>query len=404
MSAPAAPPKAWVCCHFGAREHYAIPRALHRAGALRTLVTDAWVRPGSPIGRLSARLSERFHPELAGVDVRALTARLVAREAGWRLSPRPEWETTMRRNEWFQRQSVRLLSSLRGEQVVFAHSYSARLIFRLAKARGWPTVLGQIDPGIAHFAIARRLAAEAPQFGPPPPEPPPRYFEEWRDECATADCIVVNSEWSRQSLAQAGIDTGKVKVVPLAYEPAVPSDSPRRSYPSSFTAGRPLRLLFAGTQSVVKGVPVLLEAMAALRGEPVTLRLVGEHGMLIPPALVPRESVEVVGPVSRSEVMRHYGECDVLIFPSHSDGFGMVQVEAQAAGLPIVASRHCGRVAEDGRTGIVLSEVSPAVLTAAIRSLLEQPAMLARFSDAARSQRPSSVAALGAALLAAVPA
>lgn len=404
MSAHGGSPRTWVCCHLGAREHYAIPRALHRAGVLGTLVTDAWLRPGSPLGRLSSRLSERFHAELAGADVRALTGRLLARETLWRLWPRQEWDGTLRRNQWFQRQSVRVLSSLRGDHVVFAHSYSARSIFKLAKSRGWTTVLGQIDPGSEHFAIARRLAEDSPRFGPVPLEPPPRYFHEWRDECAMADRIVVNSEWSRQALAHAGVESEKVTVIPLAYEPPLPYDGPLRTYPLAFTKSRPLRLLFTGTQSVVKGVPVLLEAMAALRGEPVTLRLVGQRGMRIPPELVPTDSVDVIGPVTRSEVMRHYRECDVLVFPTHSDGFGMVQVEARASGLPIVSSRFCGRVVEDGITGIVLSEVSPAALTAAIRSLLEQPVLLSRFSEAARVRRAFGIDDLGAALRTAVPA
>ena len=33
----------WLCCQLGAREHYAIPRALFRSGMLGYLVTDAWV-------------------------------------------------------------------------------------------------------------------------------------------------------------------------------------------------------------------------------------------------------------------------------------------------------------------------------------------------------------------------
>ena len=226
MSAHGRPARTLVCCHLGAREHYAVPRGLHRAGALGMLVTDAWLRPGAFIGRLPSRLAERFHAELAGADVRALTGRLLAHETYWRLRPRREWDGAMRRNEWFQRQSVRVLSSLSEDHVVFAHSYSARAVFKLAKARGWTTVLGQIDPGVEHFAMARRLAEDSPRFGPVPLAPPPRYFEEWRDECAMADCIVVNSEWSRQALAHAGIEMAKVKIVPLAYEPPLPYDGP----------------------------------------------------------------------------------------------------------------------------------------------------------------------------------
>ena len=57
--------------------------------------------------------------------------------------------------------------------------------------------------------------------------------------------------------------------------------------------------------------------------------------------------------------MEHYRASDLLVFPSHSDGFGMAQIEAQGWGLPIVASRNCGRVVRDGETGFLLDEVSP---------------------------------------------
>ena len=57
-SATASP---WICCQIGGREHYAVPRALYRHGALKQMITDAWVRPGNPLGLLSAGLKARFH-------------------------------------------------------------------------------------------------------------------------------------------------------------------------------------------------------------------------------------------------------------------------------------------------------------------------------------------------------
>ncbi len=44
----------WICCQLGAREHFAVPRALHRDGKLAQLVTDAWA-PGPLAGRRQAR-------------------------------------------------------------------------------------------------------------------------------------------------------------------------------------------------------------------------------------------------------------------------------------------------------------------------------------------------------------
>ena len=70
----------WLCSQLGAREHYAIPRALFRQGLLDHLLTDAWVPPGSPLA-FAFGLGERFHPDLtdsSGAGVECGIARLRA--------------------------------------------------------------------------------------------------------------------------------------------------------------------------------------------------------------------------------------------------------------------------------------------------------------------------------------
>lgn len=397
---------AWACCHLGAREHYAIPRALHLRGELQLLVTDAWSPPGGlrqrGPARVARRLNERFHPQLASATVRPLTRSLIAHELAWWLQRREGWDLIGARNTWFQRRAAAVVSRWRpGDRdrpVVFAHSYSARAVFEVAKARGWTTVLGQIDPGPEHFAIARRLAVSAPEFGPAPAEPPATYLASWRDECALADHIVVNSEWSRTALTRAGVSPAKMQVVPLAYEPEQAGTPLRHVYPSAFTSERPLRALYVGSVSVVKGVGELLRAMVSLADVPVTLRVVGKIGMIVPAELAAHPSIEWIGAVTRSEVMAQYQACDVLVFPSHSDGFGMAQVEAQAHGLPVVASPYCGRVVDHGHTGVVLPEVTPSAIAEALRTLLAHPEQLADFSANAVVRQVSDVVGLGAAL------
>jgi glycosyltransferase involved in cell wall biosynthesis len=336
----------WITCQIGAREHYAVPRALHRYHRLRALITDAWAGNGQAIFKLptnrARRLRERFHPDLDSAEVRDFTAGLLKQEIEWRLRRRKDWELLIARNEWFQREAAAVIDQVPappGKPIaVFAYSYAARDIFRAAKRRGWTTVLGQIDPGQEHFTIVRRLADASPQYGPVPSLPPIAYFESWREECALADHVVVNSEWSRQALARVGVGADKVRVLPLAYEPDGAAAAPPRVFPDRFTAERPLRLLFVGSVSVVKGVAALLEAMLLMRDQPVVLRLVGEPSMVIPEPLASLESVELSGAVPRGDISRFYAGSDILVFPSHSDGFGIVQIEAQAAGLPIIAS------------------------------------------------------------------
>ena len=393
----------WVCCQLGAREHYAVPRALHRRGRLARLITDAWVPTGSMVealpGQHARRLAERYHPELGGAAVTHFTAALVARELEWRMKGRSGWSLFMERNQWFERQAADALDgpALQG-QIVFAHSYAAHDIFVRARAGGARCVLGQIDPGAAHFDIVGDAALAAPEYGPPPPSPPPEYLSRWYEECELADRIVVNSEWSRSCLERAGVRAGKLQVVPLAYEPES-MDATRRDYPDTFSATRPLRVLFVGQVSVAKGAAALLEALPLLRDAFVEVRFVGGVAMSIPQRFLDHPAIKWVGPVSRSEVMNHYRDSDVLIFPTLSDGFGMAQVEAQGWGLPVIASRRSGRVIEHDVTGLVLDDLSPVALADAICRVAAQPQLLKRWSANALGPARDVIDRLGSAMV-----
>src|ERR1017187_5317048 len=103
----------WVCCQIGAREHYAVPRALHQHQALDLLLTDAWVRPNNPLGRLLPGLRGRFHAELAGANVYAPSSFNVAFELRSKLAGLSDWSLIVARNDWFQKVAVRRLSRIK---------------------------------------------------------------------------------------------------------------------------------------------------------------------------------------------------------------------------------------------------------------------------------------------------
>jgi hypothetical protein len=147
----------WICCQLGAREHYAVPRALHARGALTKLVTDFWSSPGSVFLRvlplsLKQDLQGRYHPGLANADVEGLNFSALKFELLSRLRRQTGWTQTMARNRWFQRKTASALSACKlppsnSQPVLFAYSYAALELLKHAKERGWRTVLGQIDPG-----------------------------------------------------------------------------------------------------------------------------------------------------------------------------------------------------------------------------------------------------------------
>ncbi len=389
----ASPSASWLCCQIGAREHYAVAHGLHVRGLLASLLTDAWVPPGSAArwlpGARFRRLRERYRSELAGARVEAFTRSLLAFEWRHRSRPRDDyWPTILLRNEWFQERVLERvadtggLDSLARGGTVFAYSYAARRILAAAKKAGWTTVLGQIDPGPVEEEIVTAHERRFPELRSRSRPAPTEYWQRWREECDLADHIAVNSHWSFAALKRTGIDSSKLRVVPLAYEPRQRAAGAPRRYPSAFSHERPLRVLFLGSAIVRKGVAEVLEASRLLATEPIEFHFVGPLGIEARGHELNNPKIRWHGPVPRSGTDEHYREADVFLFPTLSDGFGLTQLEAKSWGLPIVASQSCGEVVDDGETGWVLPEVSAEAIAATLIQCLSHPAELARMSAA----------------------
>jgi len=296
------------------------------------------------------------------------------------------WPAIMRRNQWFQSWVLREWEKERpnhGGKILFSYSYAARELFAFARSRGWRCVLGQIDPGIVEERIVAKLYSRSDLKSHQWRKAPPEYWTSWQ-ECELADVIVVNSQWSRDALIQIGLPPDKLVVVPLVYQVPPEATTFERSYPRTFSAERPLRLLFLGQLILRKGITEIREAMKRLRGEPVELWLAGPDGGDWPKENGP-SNVKRFGVVSRSETNRFYRDADVFLFPSHSDGFGLTQLEARAWKLPIIASRNCGEVVACGVNGLLLDKADPTNIAAAIRRLLRAPSQLETLSAGSRA-------------------
>lgn len=390
----------WICCQIGAREHYAIPRALHQAGLLSSLFTDAWVTPKSPFNHLPhslyQNLRERWHPDLASAQVQAFTAELIQFELSQKLQKGQGWDRMIARNYWFQRRVIRQLerSQYPANTVLFTYSYAALELLRYAKSRGWQTVLGQIDPGMMEEKIVQAEVAKHPALAPDWRPVPASYWETWREECQLADRILVNSDWSAQLLQQAGVDPDKLEIVPLVYEPPPQAQAFSRTYPAQFSRARPLRVLFLGQVNLRKGSAAVLEAIPLLEGEPIEFWLVGPQQIAIPPEFIEHPQIRWIGPVARSQAQDYYQQADVFLFPTLSDGFGLTQLEAQAWKLPLIVSRFCGEVVKDQTDGFLLPEVTGKAVAATLKQLNAEPEVLTGLSQASNSSSQFSLSYL----------
>jgi glycosyltransferase involved in cell wall biosynthesis len=92
------------------------------------------------------------------------------------------------------------------------------------------------------------------------------------------------------------------------------------------------------------------------------------------------DRTEFVGGVSRAEVIRSYARADLFVLAAHAsrydvEGFGMVYLEASAAGTPVLASRSGGATdaVREGVNGLLVEDGSPEAILAGIRRLREAP-------------------------------
>ncbi len=84
------------------------------------------------------------------------------------------------------------------------------------------------------------------------------------------------------------------------------------------------------------------------------------------------DSVQFLGDVSRERLAEEYVNADVFCLPSVQEGFGIVFLEAMAAGLPVLACRAAAvpEVVLDGITGVLVPPRDPPALAEALAALL----------------------------------
>lgn len=141
-------------------------------------------------------------------------------------------------------------------------------------------------------------------------------------------------------------------------------------------------VMFAGRLQRLKGPHVLVKAAAILRAErpdiDLQLSFLGARSgnekydlaQLIDSSGL-AASATVHPPVGPEELADWYRSADVVAVPSSSESFGLVALEAQACGTPVIATNVGGlpRAVSDGRTGLLVDSRSPRLWAAAIASL-----------------------------------
>jgi glycosyltransferase involved in cell wall biosynthesis len=188
------------------------------------------------------------------------------------------------------------------------------------------------------------------------------------------DTVFVNSDEYRQSWIKRGFESEKLKILPRGLDTDL--FHPTRRDPAFFekfgaTNGQ-VRLLYVGRVSREKDLDLLAEAYRRLRNEGLSIQLfIVGHGPYTEALHESLPEAFFTGYLSGKDLAAAYASADIFVFPSTTDTFGNVIIEAQASGVPVVVSDSGGpkELVENNQTGLITKSHDVNDLTRAIREL-----------------------------------
>lgn len=214
--------------------------------------------------------------------------------------------------------------------------------------------------------------------------PPECFIPERVNQCLAEyeECtgLVVPSAFAKRTFVQRGIAESKVHVCPYGVDLTL--FRPERKEDDVF------RVLFVGTLSIQKGIGYLLEAVEPLaaRGE-ISVWCVGSADRTAR-HIVDRYShaMEYKGVQPRHKLSWFYSQASVLVLPSVQEGLALVQAQAMACGVPVIATPNTGAedLFSDGVEGFIVPAQSASAIRDRIQYLMDDPQRRELMAAAAR--------------------
>ncbi len=225
------------------------------------------------------------------------------------------------------------------------------------------------------------------------PEPATREIGE-KQVIAEADRMVANTgEEARQLVELYGADPTRIDVVPPGADLSRYRPGDKAAARAEFGLPRDEQVVaFIGRIQPLKAPDVLVRAAAeVLRREPhrkLRVLIVGGpsgSGLKRPDALIElaaelgiADRVTFLPPQSSDRLVQIYRAADLVAVPSYNESFGLVALEAQASGTPVLAADvgGLGTAVDDGRTGLLVPGHRTDDWADALTALLDAPARL----------------------------
>ena len=354
---------------FGVFHHFELAHQLRRHACLQTVYsTYPWTRlkrEGLPQDHV-----ETFPWIHGGL---ALLARYGLYPSPW--TEHLDYWNALAFDTWLTRRMAQPKAAC---DALIAISGAALKAGKLVQSRGGKYIC---DRGSTHARYQwRLLQQEHDRWGVPLDIYDSRDTEREEVQYAQADCITVPSSFAARSFVEEGIAAEKMRVIPYgvrldAFHPVA------EPAPDSF------EVLFVGQVSLRKGVTYLLQAFAKLQHPRKRLRLVGPVFPHMKPlfAQLPMDHVEILGAISRTELVELFSSSHVMALPSLEEGMALVQGEAMACGCPILATPNTGSedLFTDGKEGFIVPPQDAAAIQDRLQQLADNPQLQKQMRSAA---------------------
>ncbi|MCA1781878.1 MAG: glycosyltransferase [Intrasporangiaceae bacterium] len=223
------------------------------------------------------------------------------------------------------------------------------------------------------------------------PEPALRLVAEQRVATEADRLLVLTCGEARLLHRSYGISGQRLTVVPAGVD--LDLFRPRSLPPA---VARDPELLFVGRLQPLKGPDIAVRILAEVRRSRPTARLriiggtsgtgAGSTGPQdlrdLATSLGVADAVTIEAAVDQRDLVARYHTADVVLAPSRSETFGLVALEAQACGVPVVAAAVAGLEAVVGDGGILVPGHDPTDHAAAVLRYLDDPTFAAVASQA----------------------
>lgn len=251
-------------------------------------------------------------------------------------------------NKYFQNRIAKRI--LKKSDIVIGFDTASWILSQRARELNKKFIL---DVSIAHSKekelVINYLNKKFPEWAVSNESKKKKYIAYEELEHQTADMLVVASTFTKKTLLKNNVSDEKIFLNPYGVDITTFRFNDKRDFTKK------LKFVFIGSVSARKGVPALLQAWEKIDTKNAELLIIGPIGDKERKLIPTKNNIKVMGKIPNESLPEIIDACHIFVFPSYFEGFGLVILEAMAAGLVVITTDATAGpdIIENGKEGFI---------------------------------------------------